>query len=439
MKYIADLHIHSKYSRSCSKDLTPENIAKWCEIKGIDIVSTADFTHPAWFAELQKSLEPAEPGLYKLRDCHAVGTARNDKNNVRFLVSTELSCIYRRNDKCRRVHLCVWMPSLESAEKFTKQIEEKGGNVRSDGRPILGMDSEEILKMALEADSDAVVIPAHAWTPWFSVFGSFSGFDSLEECFGKNAKHIFAIETGLSSDPSMNWRLSALDNITLISNSDAHSLEKLGREANVFSFSSAPDYKKICRAVKTRKNFLHTIEFFPEEGKYHLDGHRDCGVRMMPEETKKNNFLCPKCKKPVTVGVLHRVDKLADRKMVNGNSFIPPLEKEAASPRAGGFVPYKSAIPLQEIVAECFGQGVKTKKVLETYWKLIKECGTEFDILLEVPIEKIKQCAGELVGTAIDRMRRGDIYIAPGYDGEFGIVKIFSPEERQAVLQKKLI
>ena len=426
MKYVADLHIHSKYSRSCSKDLTPENIAKWCEIKGIDIVSTADFTHPQWFAELQKSLEPAEPGLYKLRDCHAVGTARNDSGKVRFLVSTELSCIYRRGDKCRRVHLCVWMPSLESAEKFTRKIEDAGGNVRSDGRPILGMDSEEILKMALETDEDAVVIPAHAWTPWFSVFGSFSGFDSLEECFGKNTKHIFAIETGLSSDPAMNWRLSALDNITLISNSDAHSLEKLGREANVFSFSSAPDYHKIVKAVKSRKNFLHTIEFFPEEGKYHLDGHMDCEVRLTPEETKKNNFLCPKCKKPVTVGVMHRVDKLADRSFAKASD-------------GGSKIPFKSIVPLQEIVAECFGQGVKTKKVTETYWKLIKECGTEFDILLEVPILKITQCAGELVGTAIDKMRRGDIYIAPGYDGEFGMVKIFNPEERQAALQKKLI
>jgi len=361
-------------------------------------------------------LEPAEPGLYKLK---------NSENKTRFLVSTELSCIYRRADKTRRVHLCVWMPSLESAEKLTKEIEDKGGNVRSDGRPILGMDSEEILKMALEIDEDAMLIPAHAWTPWFSVFGSFSGFNSLEECFGKNAKHIYAIETGLSSDPPMNWRLSALDNIALISNSDAHSLEKLGREANVFSFSSAPDYHKIVRAIKNKnpKNFLHTIEFFPEEGKYHLDGHRDCGARLTPEETKKNNFLCPKCKKPVTVGVMHRVDNLADRKIADKNNFIP----------------YKSVVPLQEIVAECFGQGVKTKKVLETYGKLIKECGTEFDILLEKPVEEIKKCAGELVGVAIDRMRRGDIYIAPGYDGEFGVVKIFSPEERKAAIQTKLI
>lgn len=416
MGCIADLHIHSKYSRSCSKELTPENIAKWCEMKGINVVSTADFTHPRWFAELKESLEPAEPGLYKLK---------NSENKTRFLVSTELSCIYRRNDKCRRVHLCVWMPSLESAEKLTRAIEDKGGNVRSDGRPILGMDSEDILKMALEIDEDAMVIPAHAWTPWFSVFGSFSGFDSLEECFGKNAKHIHAIETGLSSDPAMNWRLSALDNLTLISNSDAHSLEKLGREANVFSFSGAPDYYKIVKAIKNKnkKNFLYTIEFFPEEGKYHLDGHRDCGVRLTPEETKKNNFLCPVCKKPVTVGVMHRVDKLADRKEIDKNNFIA----------------YKSAVPLQEIIAECFGQGVKTKKVVETYNKLIKECGAEFDILLDKPIDEIKKIGGEIVGIAIDKMRRGDIYIAPGYDGEFGVVKIFDPEERKAALQKKLI
>lgn len=418
MKYIADLHIHSKYSRACSKELTPENIGKWCVRKGIDVVGTADFTHPAWFSELKEKLEPAEPGLYKLK---------NSENKTRFLVATEVSCIYKKGDKCRRVHLCIFMPSLESAEKFTNLLVERGANVRSDGRPILGIDSEDILKMALDASPDAMVIPAHAWTPWFSVFGSESGFDSLAECFGENAKHIYAIETGLSSDPAMNRQLAMLDNITLISNSDAHSLEKLGREANVFEFENGIDYYKICEAIKTGNNFLHTIEFFPEEGKYHLDGHRDCKISFTPEETKKNNYLCPVCKKNLTVGVLHRVDKLIGE------------QKSKKARKQENKSHFKSIVPLTEIIAECFGQGVKTKKVVAMYDKLIAECGNEFDILLEQPIEEIKKCAGEIVARAIDKMRRKDIFIVPGYDGEFGVVKIFNPEEKKRILQLKLV
>ncbi|MFA5133412.1 MAG: endonuclease Q family protein [Patescibacteria group bacterium] len=416
MKYIADLHIHSKYSRACSKELTPVKIAEWCAKKGIDIVSTGDFTHPGWFAELKENLEPAEAGFYKLK---------KSNNKTRFLVSTEISCIYKRHDKTRRVHLCIWMPTLESAEKFTKMLTDRGANVRSDGRPILGIDSEEVLKMAMESDTAAAVIPAHAWTPWFSVFGSQSGFDSLEECFGENSKYIFAIETGLSSDPPMNWRVSALDKISLISNSDAHSLEKLGREANVFSFDNGADYNKIIKAIreKNKNNFLYTIEFFPEEGKYHLDGHRDCKISFIPEETKKKNYLCPVCKKALTVGVLHRVDKLADRIQINKDNFIP----------------YKNVVPLAEIIAECFEQGTKTKKVLEIYEKLLKNCGTEFEVLLEKPIEDIKKCAGEIVALAIEKMRRGDIFIKPGFDGEFGVVKIFKPEERKKLEQIKLL
>ena len=416
MKFIADLHIHSKYSRACSKSLTPENIAKWCEKKGIDIVSTADFTHPGWFRELQENLEPAEPGLYKLK-----GSA----NKTRFLVSTELSCIYKKGGKCRRVHLCLWMPSLESAKKFTDVLVARGCNVSSDGRPILGIDSEEILKIAMEIDPDSMVIPAHAWTPWFAIFGSMSGFDSLEEAFGKNAKYIYAIETGLSSDPAMNWQLSQLDDIVLISNSDAHSLEKLGREANVFEFEYKPDYYKIINAIKNknRKNFLYTIEFFPEEGKYHLDGHRACGVSLLPEETKKNNYLGPKCKRPLTVGVMHRVSSLADRK------------KEDVDKIKENFIFYKSIVPLQEIIAESFGNGVKSKKVISLYEKIISECGSEFDTLLNKNIDEIKKCAGEIVGVAIDRMRKGDIFIRPGYDGEFGIVKIFNPSEKVKIKQ----
>ncbi|MBU4421791.1 endonuclease Q family protein [Candidatus Parcubacteria bacterium] len=426
MQYIADLHIHSKYSRACSKSLTPENIAKWCEKKGIDIVSTADFTHPGWYRELQENLEPAERGLYKLK---------GSENATRFLVSTEISCIYKKGGKCRRIHLCLWMPSLETAKKFTKVLISKGCNVSSDGRPILGIDSEEILKIAMEITPDSMVIPAHAWTPWFAVFGSMSGFDSLEEAFGENAKYIYAIETGLSSDPAMNWRLSQLDDIILISNSDAHSLEKLGREANVFEFKTRPDYYEIVNTIKhkDREKFLHTIEFFPEEGKYHFDGHRNCKIFLDPEETKKNSYLCPKCKRPLTIGVTHRIETLADRpsftKVSDGK------KKEDVDKIKEKFVSYKSIIPLQEIIAECFGQGVKTKKVVSLYEKLISECGSEFNILLDKNINEIKKCAGEIVGEAVDRVRKGNIFIRPGYDGEFGDIKIFNSDEREKIKQ----
>jgi len=432
MQYIADLHIHSKYSRACSKQLEPGQIAKWCERKGIDIVSTSDFTHPAWFRELQESLEPAERGLYKLK---------GSNNKTRFLVSTEISCIYKRGGKCRRIHLCLWMPSLEDAEKFTKVLAGRGCNISSDGRPILGIDSEEILKIALDINPDSMVIPAHAWTPWFAVFGSKSGFDTLEECFGENAKYIYAIETGLSSDPAMNWRLSGLDNIALVSNSDAHSLEKLGREANVFEFSRQPDYFDIAGAIKEKdKNkFLSTIEFFPEEGKYHMDGHRDCKVCLTPEETKKAGNLCPKCKKPLTIGVMNRVSSLADRTIKQVSPLSVRGGQEGLDNIIKNKIPYKSVVPLQEIIAECFENGWKAKKVVALYDKLLSECGTEFEILLDKGIEEIRACGGELVAEAIDRMRKGNIFVKPGYDGEFGIVKIFNPEEREKMKQGLLL
>jgi len=430
MKYICDLHIHSKYSRACSKNLNPKNIAEWCLKKGIDVVGTSDFTHPLWMKELKENLEPAERGLYKLKDSRLRGNDNkgggNDKR-IRFIFSTEVSCIYKRGGKARRVHLVILMPSQEAAEKFSNILDKKGFNIRSDGRPILGIDSEEILKMVLDIAPDAMLIPAHAWTPWFAIFGSQSGFDSVEECFGENAKHIYALETGLSSDPAMNRRWPALDKYALVSNSDAHSLEKLGREANVFSFENGIDYYKIIDAIKTKNNFLYTIEFFPEEGKYYLDGHRDCGASLTPAETKKNNYLCPKCKKPLTVGVLHRVDSLADRS-----------SHEATNGRQN-FIPFKSIIPLQEIIAECFDNGVKAKKVVGLYEKLIKECGNEFSILLDKPINEIRVCGGEMIAKAIDRMREGNIFIKPGYDGEFGVIKIFNPEEREKMSQKNLL
>jgi len=410
MRYIIDFHIHSRYSRACSKNLTVESIAKWCEKKGIDIISTADFTHPLWIKELENNLEPAEDGLYKLR---------NSKIKTRFMVATELSCIYKRGDKTRRVHLCILMPSLKSAKVFTQKLINKKCNISSDGRPILGIDSQEIVKMVLETSQDAMVIPAHIWTPWFSVFGSQSGFDTLEDCFGEYTKYIYALETGLSSDPLMNWRLPQLDKYLLLSNSDAHSLEKLGREANVFEFQKKPSYFDIIEVIKTKdkKRFLYTIEFFPEEGKYYQDGHRDCNISLKPKETKQKKYICPKCNRKVTVGVLHRVDNLGSRN-----------EKEIIKIK-NNFIPYKSIIPLIEIISECFSVGVKSKKVLLTYEKLINECGSEFDILLNRSLKEIKKYSNNLIAEAIDRVRKGKVIISPGYDGEFGVIKIFNDKE----------
>ncbi len=307
METIIDLHIHSKYSRACSKLLEPANLALWADKKGINVLGTGDFTHPSWLKELKENLTEDQSGLFKLKNGNA---------KARFMLTTEISCIYKRGGKTRRVHNCIFAPSFAAVDLIIAELTKRNCNLKSDGRPIVGLDSEELLKIVLEASPNCMLVPAHAWTPWFAIFGSMSGFDSLEECFGENKKHIYAIETGLSSDPLMNWRLSKLDDVLLVSNSDAHSLGNLGREANVFDI--APEklsYAEIIRILreKDRKKFLYTIEFYPEEGMYHFDGHRVCKKRMHPEETAKNNGLCPVCKKPVTVGVYSRVAKLADR------------------------------------------------------------------------------------------------------------------------------
>lgn len=303
MKIITDFHIHSKYARATSPNMNLENLSVWAEKKGIQVISTGDFTHPVWFKELKEKLEPAEQGLYKLKGA---------ESPTRFILTTELSCIYTKKGKGRRVHLLLFAPSLETVEKINTQLGWIG-NLKSDGRPMLGIDAKEVVKITLAASPECLVVPAHIWTPWYSVFGSKSGFDSLEECFDEYTKYIYAIETGLSSDPAMNWRLSALDNITLISNSDAHSPPKIGREANVFNVEMS--YGAISEAIKTKDpaKFLYTIEFFPEEGKYHYDGHRLCKVSLPPEKSKKLNNICPACGKPLTIGVLNRVEELADR------------------------------------------------------------------------------------------------------------------------------
>ncbi|MBU3925818.1 endonuclease Q family protein [Patescibacteria group bacterium] len=412
MRIVADLHIHSKYSRAVSKEMTLENIAVWAKKKGIQVIGTGDFTHPQWFNEIKTKLEPAEKGLYRLKSelGHSMSkrTSNVQVNSTRFMLTTEISSIYSKGGKTRRIHTLIFTPSIEAVEKINTKLGWIG-NLKSDGRPILGLDAKELAKIVLEADEKCAVVPAHAWTPWFSIFGSMSGFDSIEECFEEMTPHIFAIETGLSSDPAMNWRLSALDKISLISNSDSHSLQKLGREANVFDCELS--YDGIINAIKSKdpKKFLYTLEFFPEEGKYHYDGHRDCKVSFSPEETKKHKNKCPVCGKNLTIGVLNRVDILADR-------------KEGEKPNNA--IPYKNMIPLDEIIGEAFGVGPKSKKVMEQYEKLVSNLGSELNVLENSSYEEIANVANSKIAEAVKNVREGKVNINPGYDGEYGKISI---------------
>jgi len=403
MKITADFHIHSKYSRACSPRMELGCLSATAQKKGINVLGTGDFTHPEWFKALKK-LSPAEAGLFKMGD-------------TRFILTSEISCIYSKKGKVRKVHMLVFAPSLEAASKLNASL-SKIGNLKADGRPILGLDAKELLKMALAQGCFSV--PCHVWTPWFSVFGSKSGFDSLRECFDDYSKHIYAAETGLSSDPAMNWRVPVLDGISLISCSDAHSPEKLGREACVFDTELS--YQSIINSIKTRKGFLYTIEFFPEEGKYHYDGHRSCNVSLSPKETKKYNGLCPVCSKPLTFGVLHRVEDLAGR----GNS----------KPKSA--LPFKSLIPLSEIIAEVLGCGVGTKGVKKIYENMTAHFGSEFNVLISVPFSDLKE-SFPLIAEGIIRVRQGKVKVVPGYDGVYGEIKIFSDREKQNFSKQKTL
>jgi len=415
MPFIADLHIHSKYSRATSKDMSPEGLWAWAQLKGVSVIGTGDFTHPGWLAELEEKLEPAGNGLFSLRKpFHSGDVPSSCSADVHFLLSSEISCIYRKNSRTRKVHCLVFAPDLEAVKRINAVL-SKIGNLAADGRPILGLDAKDLLAMVLDASPQAMVVPAHAWTPHFSVFGAASGFDSLEECFEDLTPHIHAIETGLSSDPAMNWRISGLDRLTLISNSDAHSPAKIGREANILDTDVS--YGAIMDALRTKQGFSGTIEFFPEEGKYHYDGHRDCKVRLSPAETRKAGDACPMCGSQVTVGVMHRVGKLADR---------------AEGSRPAGAAPFQCLIPLQELIAETLDIGISSKKVAKTYRGLLEQLGSEFHILRDAALRDIEAAGSPLIREAIARMRAGRVHIAPGYDGEFGTVRIFEEAERAA-------
>jgi len=419
MKFIADLHIHSSYSRATSSNLTFEQLYKWAQLKGIQVVGSGDVTHPKWLEEMRMKLEPAEEGFFRLKT-DFINTVKSDipkscENEVRFVLTGEISNIYKKGDRVRKNHHVIFLPTLEVAKKFQTAL-DKIGNIHSDGRPILGLDARDLLELTLESHPLSFLIPAHIWTPWFSVLGSKSGFDSIDACFGDLTPHIFALETGLSSDPPMNWRLSQLDRYTLVSNSDAHSPAKLGREANLFDCDF--HYAAMLEALRSGDpaRFLGTIEFFPEEGKYHADGHRKCNARLSPAETKSHHGLCPVCGKPVTVGVLNRVEELADR----------PEGARPANAR-----PFYNLIPLPEVLAEIYQVGPATKTVKKHYDKLLNKLGPEMTILFDTPLSDIERWGDSLLAEGIRRIRTGSVEIAAGYDGEFGTITLFSEQERK--------
>lgn len=408
MKMIADLHIHSRFSMATSKEGMPENLDFWARKKGISLIGTGDFTHPVWREELKERLVSEGNGLYRLRDAYVKEESRKfPGEGTRFVVSGEISSIYKKNGKTRKVHNVILLPSLEAADAMAQRL-EKIGNIHSDGRPILGLDSHDLLEMMLDVCPEGILIPAHIWTPHFSVLGAKSGFDSVEECFEELAPYIHALETGLSSDPAMNWRISKLDRYQLVSNSDAHSPSKLGREANLLDIDCS--YEGLYRAIQTGEGLEGTVEFFPEEGKYHFDGHRKCGVSLSPVEAERLGGICPVCGKKLTMGVDHRVEQLADR----AEGFVKKDGKK-----------YESLVPLPEVISACMGYSTASKKVQGCFEQMIQTLGTEFDILRNVPSEDIKSCAGERIAEGIENVRTGNVKRIPGYDGEYGKIELF--------------
>ena len=416
MQFIADLHVHSHYSRATSRQCNLFNLANWASVKGIQVLATGDFTHPAWLDQLKSLLEPAEPGLFVLNSTGEFCDKFNsgfDNYKTRFMLNTEISCIYSKSGRTRKIHVLVFAPDFESVDRINSKL-SKIGNLAADGRPTLGLDVRNLLEIVLEEAPEGFMVPAHIWTPWFSLFGAKSGFDSIEECFEDLTDHIFALETGLSAGPGMIRAISALDRFALVSNSDCHSPSNLGREANMFD--TELNYYSIRNALKSQndKEFIGTVEFYPQEGKYYHDGHRKCDVSLTPEESKKLNNRCPVCNKPVTAGVLNRVYELADRSEPLPADSIPS---------------FTSLIPLKEILSELLSVGVKTKTVERNYSDLINTIGTEFELLMSIPLSQIEEKCLPSFAEAIRRLRAGHVIKQPGFDGQFGSIRLFTDTE----------
>ena len=424
MEFVADLHLHSKYSRAVSKDMNLENMAIWASKKGLDIVSATDWTHPLWFRELTQQLEEAEDGLFKLKD---------SSYNTRFLLSVEISSIYTQKGKVHRIHNLVWSPSFSTSEKISKELINRGCNLSSDGRPIIGLSSTSLAELVFSIDSMAMIIPCHIWTPWFSLYGANSGFDLIEDCFGEYSKFIYGVETGLSSDPFMNWQIKELENRSILSFSDAHSMAKMGREATIFSSidknsKEKISYKDITDAIKkTSKKFKigYTLEFYPEEGKYHYTGHRNCNFVQTPQNTRKEGNICPVCKKPLTIGVMYRVEELAKEKFSKESSKINPNGVKWIIDEKKIHPPFVKLVPLLEIVAESLSSTVSSQRVLGVYNELCKKFGSELNVLLKTQVSDIEKEGGEKIADGVKRVRGGNIVILPGYDGVYGVVKIW--------------
>lgn len=415
--YVMDLHIHSRFSRACSQQLNVPNLAKWGKMKGLDIVGTGDFLHPVWLTELKSQLTD-----------DGTGFLRSNTNETRFLLSCEIASIYSHKGRVRRVHNVVYMPGFTEVEHLQKELLSRHVNLGSDGRPIMGISSKDLLSIVLQVSDKAIFIPAHIWTPWFGVFGSQSGYDSLEECFEDLTEYIYAIETGLSSDPAMNWRVKELDNRSIVSFSDAHSLPNLGREATVIGEELSVGYEGLFKAIKDQK-VAGTIEFYPEEGKYHYSGHRSCNVKYTPQDTKQKGENCPVCGRGLTIGVMERVEDLAGRSeaelsLENNNGMI----KSKTFPNRAG---YKMLVPLLQIIAEAFHTAPTTQKAQNEYYKLIETLGSEVKILTKVDVEEIAKISGEKIAEGVDKVRRGDLVIDPGYDGVYGVVKIWKEGEEE--------
>lgn len=445
MDYVTDLHLHSKYSRAVSPDMNLFNMALWASRKGLDILSASDWTHPLWFRQIREELEEAEQGLFRLKS-----VISSQQSAIRFLLSVEVSSIYSQGGKVRRIHNLIWSPSFETCEKISAELRKRGCNLNSDGRPIIGLSSIALAELVFSIDRNAMIIPCHVWTPWFSLYGSNSGFDSIDECFGSYAKYIYGIETGLSSDPFMNWQIKELDNRSILSFSDAHSMAKMGREATVFvpkteisimkNKTLNISYDDIRLAIMQDKNSKlkigYTIEFYPEEGKYHYTGHRNCNFVQDPKQTKENGSLCPVCHRPLTVGVMHRVEDLADPnlKFLHSTSSGSNLKLDERGVKwiydtRGFHPPFVKLVPLNEIIAESLSSTVASLKVKNLFDDLCKEFGSELNVLLRVPLQDIAKKAGEKVAEGVKKVRKGEIVILPGFDGQYGIVKIWDDKK----------